>query len=157
MGEAKRAGRVASHQALPIRSFSGAASSSAALTETTSVRPCGRDVDGKCRSVATRRYASLDQLFIRIEKIVTGRLNIVDISEFEWLRERNGRAGCADGHRLPSIRWKTHACGERTKAAGTKIRLQIIGQKILAHLSPEAGGLRVHWLATTSSEPCHRS
>jgi hypothetical protein len=26
-----------------------------------------------------------------------------------------------------------------TKAAGTKIRLQIIGQKILAHLSPEAG------------------
>jgi hypothetical protein len=76
MGEAKRAGRVASHQALPIRSFSGAASSSAALTETTSVRPCGRDVDGKCRSVATRRYASLDQLFIRIEKKVTGRLDM---------------------------------------------------------------------------------
>src|SRR6267154_2547451 len=41
------------------------------------------------------------------------------------------------------------------KAAGTKIRLQIIGQKILAHLSPEAGDL--HWLATTSREPCHRS
>jgi hypothetical protein len=38
-----------------------------------------------------------------------------------------------------------------TKAAGTKIRLQIIGQKILAHLSPEAGDLRVHWLATTRS------
>jgi hypothetical protein len=44
-----------------------------------------------------------------------------------------------------------------TKAAGTKIRLQIIGQKILAHLSPEAGDLRVHWLASTSREPCHRS
>ena len=32
-----------------------------------------------------------------------------------------------------------------------KIRLQIIGQKILAHLSPEAEDLRVHWLATTRS------
>ncbi|MGB8897779.1 MAG: hypothetical protein WCC90_00335 [Methylocella sp.] len=30
--------------------------------------------------------------------------------------------------------WRTHS-GERTKAAGTKIRLEIIGQKILAHLS----------------------
>jgi hypothetical protein len=51
--------------------------------------------------------------------------------------------------------WRTHS-GERTKAAGTKIRLEIIGQKILAHLSPEAGVLRAHWLATTSREPFHR-
>jgi hypothetical protein len=38
-----------------------------------------------------------------------------------------------------------------------RFRLQIIGQKILAHLSPEAGDLRAHWLASTSREPCHRS
>src|ERR1700730_9833475 len=41
--------------------------------------------------------------------------------------------------------WRAH------KAAGTKIRLQIIGQKNLAHLSPEAEDLRAHWLATTDS------
>jgi hypothetical protein len=41
--------------------------------------------------------------------------------------------------------WRAH------KAAGTKIRLQIIGQKILAHFSPEAEDLRAHWLATTKS------
>src|ERR1700730_13787123 len=110
-----------------------------------------------CDASVCQPRQALDQLFIRIEKIVTGRLDIVEISEIEWMRERNGRAGCADGHRLPSIRRNTHECGEHTKAAGTKIRLQIIGQKILAHLSPEAGDLRVHWLATTSREPCHSS
>src|SRR3984893_6875588 len=110
-----------------------------------------------CDASVCQPRQALDQLFIRIEKIVTGRLDIVEISEFEWLRKRYGRAGCADGHRLPSIRRNTHECGEHTKAAGTKIRLQIIGQKILAHLSPEAGDLRVHWLETTSREPCHRS
>jgi hypothetical protein len=50
-------------------------------------------MDGKCRSVATRRYASLDRpLFIRIEKIVTGWLDIVEIPEFEWLRAPNNGA-----------------------------------------------------------------
>jgi hypothetical protein len=53
------------------------------------VRPCGRDVDGKCRSVAT-------------------------------LRERNGRAGSANGHRLPTSGWKTHKCGVRTAASAQK-------------------------------------
>src|SRR3984893_17106071 len=70
-----------------------------------------------CDASVCQPRQALDQLFIRIEKIVTGRLDIIDISEFEWLRERNGRAGCVDGHRLPSIRRKTHECGERTKAA----------------------------------------
>jgi hypothetical protein len=32
-----------------------------------------------------------------------------------------------------------------------ELKIQNIGQKILAHLSPEAGDLRVHWLATTRS------
>jgi putative intracellular protease/amidase len=41
--------------------------------------------------------------------------------------------------------WRAH------KAAGTKIRLQIIGQKIPAHLSPEAEDLRAHWLASPKS------
>jgi hypothetical protein len=42
----------------------------------------------KCRdtSVGQPRQA-FDQLFIRIEKVVTGRLDIVEIPEFEWLRE----------------------------------------------------------------------
>jgi hypothetical protein len=61
-----------------------------------------------------------DQLFIHIEKIVTGRLDTVEISKFEWLRERNGRAGCANGHRLPSIRWKNRECGVRSVASGQK-------------------------------------
>jgi len=33
---------------------------------------------------------------------------------------------------------------------------RIIGKKIPARLSPEGGDLRVHWLMTTSREPCHR-
>jgi hypothetical protein len=111
----------------------------------------GRQMQKCCDASVCQPRQALDQLFICIEKIVTGRLDIVEISEFEWLRERNGRAGCADGHRLPSIRRKTHECGERTKAVGTNIRLQIIGQKILARSNPEAGNLRVHWLATTRS------
>ena len=37
-------------------------------------------------SVGQPRQA-FDQLFIRIEKVVTGRLDIVEIPEFEWLRE----------------------------------------------------------------------
>ena len=41
------------------------------------------------------------------------------------------------------------------KAAGTTIRLQIIGQKILAHLSPEAGDLLS--IGHDDEEPCHRS
>ena len=63
---------------------------------------------------------TLDQLFIRIEKIVTGWLDIVEIPEFEWLRERNGRAGSAKVSRLPPIRWKTHECGVRTVASAQK-------------------------------------
>jgi hypothetical protein len=39
---------------------------------------------------------------------------------------------------------RTHS-GERTKAAETKIRLQIVGQIILTHLSQDAGDLRAHW------------
>ena len=87
------------------------------LTDSTSVRPCGRDVQmQKCcdASVCQPRQA-LDQLFIRIEKIVTGRLDVIEISEFVSLRERNGRAGCADDLRLPSIRrenpwlWRAHS------------------------------------------------
>jgi len=50
---------------------------------------------------------------------------------------------------------KTHGCGERTVAAGTTIRLQNIGQKILAHLSPEAGDLLS--VGRDDEEPCHRS
>ena len=45
-----------------------------------------------CDASVCQPRQALDQLFIRIEKIVTGRLDIVEISEFEWLRERNGRA-----------------------------------------------------------------
>ena len=67
-----------------------------------------------------RLHLPLDQLFIRIEKIVTGRLDIVEIPEFEWLRERNGRARSANGHRLPPSRWKTHECGVRTVASVQK-------------------------------------
>src|ERR1700724_1371852 len=85
-----------------------------------------------CDASVCQPRQALDQLFIRIEKIVTGRLDLVEISEFEWLRERKGRAGCANGHRLPSIRRKTHECGAHTKADGTNIQLQTIGQKILA-------------------------
>ena len=79
-----------------------------------------------CDAPVGQPRRALDQLFIRIENIVTGRLDIVEIPECEWPRERNGRAGCADGHELPFIRQRTHACGERTKAAGTKLRLLIL-------------------------------
>src|SRR5580704_13108620 len=64
-----------------------------------------------------------------VRTLVTGRLNIVDISEFELLRERNGRAGCADGHRLPSIRRKTHECGERTKPLELRSDSRLSGKK----------------------------
>jgi transposase len=47
-------------------------------------------------SIGQPRQA-LDQLFIRIKNIVAGWLKIVEIFEFERLRERNGRTGCADG------------------------------------------------------------
>ena len=81
-----------------------------------------------CDASECQPRQALDQLFIRIEKLVT-RLNIVDISEFELLRERNGRAGCADGHRLPSIRRKTHECGERTKPLELRSDSRLSGKK----------------------------
>jgi hypothetical protein len=56
-------------------------------------------------SIGQPRQA-LDQLFIRIKNIVAGWLKIVEIFEFERLRGRNGRTGCADGHRLPLLRPK---------------------------------------------------
>jgi hypothetical protein len=73
-----------------------------------------------CDASVCQPRQALDQLFIRIEKIVTGRLDTVEIAKFEWLRERNGRAGCANGHRLPSIRWKNRECGVRSVASGQK-------------------------------------
>src|ERR1700730_3459026 len=82
------------------------------------------------------------------------RLDIVEISEFEWLRERNGRAGCADGHRLPSIRRKTHECGERTKAAGTKDSEYLA--KNSRSLEPRSRR-SARTLARDYEEPCHRS
>ena len=57
---------------------------------------------------------TLDQLFIRIEKIVTGWLDIVEIAEFEWLRERNGRAGRKNGE-----------CGVRSLTRGQRSRDRI--------------------------------
>ena len=49
--------------------------------------------------------------------------------EFEWPQERNGRAGCADGHRLPSIHRKTHECGERTKPLELRSGSRLSGKK----------------------------
>src|SRR5205807_4754606 len=66
-----------------------------------------------------------------------------EISEFEWPQERNGRAGCADGHRLPSIRRKTHECGERTKPLELRSDSRLSGKKILANLSPEGEDLLI--------------
>ena len=82
-----------------------------------------------CDASVCQPRQALDQLFIRIEKIVAGRLDIVDISEFEWLRERNGRAGCADGHRLPSIRRKTHQCGEHKSRWNVRSDSRLSGKK----------------------------
>ena len=73
-----------------------------------------------CDAPVCQPREAVDQLFIRIEKIVTGWLDIVDIPEFEWLRERIGRAGSANGHRLPLIRGKTPECGVRTVASAQK-------------------------------------
>src|SRR3984893_11548024 len=105
-----------------------------------------------CDASVCQPRQALDQLFIRIEKIVTGRLDIVEISEFEWLRERNGRAGCADGHRLPSIRRKTHECGERTKPPELRSDSRLSGEKVS---SPGAGDLLS--MGHDDDEPCHRS
>jgi hypothetical protein len=104
-----------------------------------------------CDASVCQPRQALDQLFIRIEKIVTGRLDIIEISEFEWPQERNGRAGCADDHRLPSIRRKTHECGERAKPLELRSDSRLSGKKILANLSSEGEDLRAHWLATTNS------
>ena len=45
------------------------------------------------------------------------------------------------------MRRTTHACGERTRAAKIKLRLLIVKQEILAHLSPETEDLPAHRLA----------
>jgi len=45
------------------------------------------------------------------------------------------------------MRRTTHACDKRTRAAEIKLRLLIVKQEILAHLSPETGDLPAHRLA----------
>jgi len=62
-----------------------------------------------------------DQLFIRIKKVVTGRLDIVGISECEWLRDRNGRA---DSHRLLSIRRKPRNVASTQKPLELRLELR---------------------------------
>jgi hypothetical protein len=81
---------------------------------------CGWQMQKCCDASIGQPRQTLDQLFIRIEKIVTGWLDIVEIAEFEWLRERNGRAGSANGHRLPPVRWKNRECGVRSLTSGQK-------------------------------------